>query len=121
MSEHLGETASSSLIVEGRNIIVTEVVESAVAERPAHDTIEAILEWLVGGARQSSPFARMIDKLSWRLAAAGMPLLRVSLRGGTLHPQFLGSVYVWWRTSARTQEVMITHEVADLVAPSKIR
>jgi adenylate cyclase len=111
----LGETASSSLIVEGRNIIVTEVVESAVAERPAHDTIEAILEWLIGGARQSSSFARAIDELSWRLVAAGMPLLRVSLRGGTLHPQFLGSVYVWWRTSARTQEIMITQEVADLV------
>jgi adenylate cyclase len=115
----LGETASSSLIVEGRNIIVTEVVESAVAERPAHDTIEAIVEWLIGGARQSRSFARTIDKLSWRLVAAGMPLLRVSLRGGTLHPQFLGSVYVWWRTSARTQEIMITHEVADLIPPEQ--
>jgi adenylate cyclase len=115
----LGETASSSLIVEGRNIIVTEVVESAVAERPAHDTMEAIVEWLIGGARQRRSFARTIDKLSWRLVAAGMPLLRVSLRGGTLHPQFLGSVYVWWRTSARTQEVMITHEVADLIPPEQ--
>jgi hypothetical protein len=36
----LGQTESSSLIVEGRNIIRTEVVERAVAERPAHDTIE---------------------------------------------------------------------------------
>ena len=115
----MGETASSSLIVEGRNIIVTEVVESAVAERPAHDTMEAIVEWLIGGARQRRSFARTIDKLSWRLVAAGMPLLRVSLRGGTLHPQFLGSVYVWWRTSARTQEVMITHEVADLIPPEQ--
>jgi adenylate cyclase len=115
----LGEAASSSLIVEGRNIIVTEVVERAVAERPAHDTIEAIVEWLIGGARENSSFARMIDELSWRLVAAGMPLLRVSLRGGTLHPQFLGSVYVWWRTSGRTQEIMITHEVADLIPPEQ--
>jgi hypothetical protein len=59
----LGEAASSSLIVEGRNIIVTEVVERAVAERPAHDTIEAIVEWLIGGARENSSFARMIDEL----------------------------------------------------------
>ena len=36
----MGEVASSSVIVEGRNIITTEVVERAVAERPAHDTIE---------------------------------------------------------------------------------
>ena len=110
-------SVSSSLIVEGHNIIVTEVVKRAVAERPANDTIETILEWLVGDARQISSFARMIDELSWRLLAAGIPVLRVNLRGGTLHPQFLGSVYVWWRTSAQTQEIMITHEVADLIPP----
>jgi adenylate cyclase len=115
----LGEAESSSLIVQGRNVIVTEVVERAVAERPSHDTIEEIVEWLIGAARQISSFARTIDELSWRLAAAGMPLLRVSLRGGTLHPQFLGDVYVWWRTSAQTQEIMITHEVADLIPPAQ--
>jgi adenylate cyclase len=115
----LGEVASSSVIVEGRNIITTEVVERAVAERPAHDTIEAILEWLIGDARQISSFARTIDELSWRLVAAGMPLLRVSLRGGTLHPQFLGATYIWWRTSGQTQEIMITHEVAALIPPAE--
>jgi adenylate cyclase len=113
------DTVSSSLIVEGHNIIVTEVVERAVAERPAHDTIETILEWLIGGARQVGSFARMVDELSWRLLAAGIPVLRVNLRGGTLHPQFLGAVYVWWRTSAQTQEIMITHEVADLISPEQ--
>ena len=111
----MSEAASSSLIVEGRNIIVTEVVETAVAERPAHDTIEAIAEWLIGDARLIGSFAGMIDEFSWRLVAAGIPLLRVNMRGGTLHPQFLGAAYVWWRTSARTQEIMITHEVADLI------
>jgi adenylate cyclase len=115
----LREVASSSLIIEGRNIITTEVVERPVAERPVHDTIEAILEWLIGGARQISSFARTIDELSWRLVAAGMPLLRVGLRGGTLHPQFLGATYIWWRTSGQTQEIMITHEVADLIPPDE--
>jgi adenylate cyclase len=115
----LGEVVSASLIVEGRNIIVTEVVERTVAERPAHDSIESILEWLIGGARRISSFARTIDELSWRLVAAGMPLPRVNLRGGTLHPQFLGATYVWWRTSAQTQEIMITHEVADLIPPAE--
>jgi adenylate cyclase len=97
----LGETVSSSLIVEGRNVIATEVVEGAVAERPGHDTIENIIEWLVGSARQISSFARTIDELSWRLVPAGIPLLRANLRGGTLHPRFFGSVYVSLRTSAR--------------------
>jgi adenylate cyclase len=111
----LSEAASSSLIVEGRNIIITEVVERAVAERPAHDTIESIAEWLIGDARRINSFTRTIDEFSWRLLASGIPLLRVSLHGGTLHPQFLGATYVWWRTTAQTQEVMITHEVADLM------
>lgn len=115
----MGEAISSVLIVEGQNVIVTELVERAIGERPAHDTIGSILEWLTGAARQSSSFARTIDELSWRLVAAGIPVLRVNLRGGTLHPQFLGSVYVWWRTSAQTQEIMITHEVADLIPPAQ--
>jgi adenylate cyclase len=115
----LGEAESSSRIVQGRNVIVTEVVERAVAERPAYDTIEEIMEWLIGGARQVGSFARTIDELSWRLVAAGLPVLRVSLRGGTLHPQFLGAFYVWWRSSAQTQEIMITHEVADLIPPEQ--
>ncbi|MDB5638730.1 MAG: Adenylate cyclase [Bradyrhizobium sp.] len=115
----MGEAESSSLIVQGRNVIVTEVVERAIAERPVHDTIEQIMEWLIGGARQVGSFARTIDELSWRLAAAGIPVLRVSLRGGTLHPQFLGAFYVWWRSSAQTQEIMITHEVADLIPPAQ--
>ena len=115
----MGEAESSSLIVQGRNVIVTEVVERTVAERPGHDTIEKILDWLLSGARQTGSFARTIDELSWRLAAAGIPVLRVSLRGGTLHPQFLGAVYVWWRTTGQTQEIMITHEVADLIPPEQ--
>jgi adenylate cyclase len=44
-----------------------------------------------------------------------MPLLRVSLHSGTLHPQFLGAAYVWWHTTAQTQEIMIMHEVADML------
>ncbi len=91
------------------------MVESAVAERPAHDTIEAIAAWLIGDSRLIASFARVIDEFAWRLLATGIPLLRVNMRGGTLHPQFLGATYIWWRTSAQTQEIMITHEIADLI------
>jgi hypothetical protein len=38
--------------------VMSEPVAGALAKRPAHDTIEAILEWLIGGARQISPFAQ---------------------------------------------------------------
>ena len=56
-----------------------------------------------------------IDEYAWRLHAAGLPVLRVTLHCGTLHPQFLGSAYVWWRTTAQTQEIMVMHEVVDMV------
>jgi adenylate cyclase len=88
----LSEAISSALIVEGQNVIVTELVERAIGERPAHDTIGSILEWLTGGARQSSSFARTIDELSWRLVAAGIPVLRVNLRGGTMREQGSGAI-----------------------------
>jgi adenylate cyclase len=111
----LNDVVAASLLVEGLNIIVTATVERPPAERPVHDTVEAIGEWLISGARTGVSFTHAIDELSWRLLAAGMPLLRFSLHGGTLHPQFLGASYVWWRNTAKTQEVMITHEVADLI------
>jgi adenylate cyclase len=57
----------------------------------------------------------MIDEYSWRLLATGIPRLRVNMRGGTLHHQFLGATYIWWRTSAQNLEIMITHEIADLI------
>ena len=115
----MSETVASSLIVAGRNVIVTEVIERPIADRPTHDAIPSIAEWLIGDARRTGSFARTIDEFSWRLMAAGMPLLRVTFRSGTLHPQYLGATYVWWRTSAQTQEIMITHEVADLFPPEQ--
>jgi adenylate cyclase len=48
------------------------------------------------------------------MLGTGLPLLRVTLHCGTLHPQFLGATYTWWRTSGRPRAVMIAHEVADL-------
>ena len=103
------------IIVEGSTVVTTEVVERPAAERPAHDSIEAISEWLIGPARGIASATRALDEYAWRLHAAGMPLLRVSLHSGTLHPQFLGAAYVWWLTTAQTQEIMIMHEVADLL------
>jgi adenylate cyclase len=49
------------------------------------------------------------------MLAAKFPLLRVTLHCPTLHPQFLGATYTWWRTSGSTQAVMIAHEVTDII------
>jgi len=105
----------SAALVERQNVITTNVVERPAVERPTVDTVEAIAEWLIGDARRIASPARALDEYAWRLLAAGLPVIRVTLHSGTLHPQFLGAAYVWWRTTAQTQEIMVMHEVADLV------
>jgi adenylate cyclase len=100
---------------EGQSIFTTGTYERPVAERPGSDTMEAIAAWLIGSARQIASAPQAFDEYAWRLHAAGLPVLRVTLHCGTLHPQFLGSAYVWWRTTAQTQEIMVMHEVIDVV------
>ena len=109
------EATVASPIVEGRTIITAETVERPPAERPSGDSIEAIAEWMIGDARRIPSAAAAIDEYAWRLYAAGIPVLRVSLHAGTLHPQFLGAAFVWWRDTGRTVRVMIKHEIADLI------
>jgi adenylate cyclase len=54
----------------------------------------------------------IVDELSWRLVASGSPLMGVSFHSETLHPQFLGATYLWWRDLGQTYELMIEHEIA---------
>ncbi|HEY2538180.1 MAG TPA: adenylate/guanylate cyclase domain-containing protein [Stellaceae bacterium] len=83
--------------------------------RPAHDTIDNIADWLLEPPRQLSEGLASFDEFAWRLVAAGMPLLRVTLHTATLHPQFLGTTITWWRDTGETVQVMIAHEVADAI------
>jgi adenylate cyclase len=109
-------TAETPLVLtEGRHLLLTEEVELPAAQRPRADSFAAIADWLVGDARRLPSAARLVDEFAWRMLAAGAPLLRLTLHCGTLHPQFLGATYTWWRTSGRTRAVMIAHEVADLI------
>ncbi|HEY7992217.1 MAG TPA: adenylate/guanylate cyclase domain-containing protein [Stellaceae bacterium] len=101
--------------VAGQDLVRGETVERAVAARPVADTIENIRVWLTGAARVTPSLAQIVDELSWRLLAAGLPVLRVSLGITTLHPQFLGATYVWWHSTGRTVEVMIAYEIGERV------
>jgi hypothetical protein len=44
------------------------------------------------------------------MLTTSLPLLRVTLHCGTLHPQILGATYTWWGTSGRT--VIRDHGIA---------
>jgi adenylate cyclase len=92
-----------------------EVIERPPAERPTHDTLEAIAEWLVGPARRVPSGLRAFDEFSWRMLAAGLPLFRVTLHVSTLHPQYLGATFVWFRSTGQTSFRLIAHELADRI------
>jgi adenylate cyclase len=91
-----------------------EVVERPPAERPKHDTIDAIIEWLGGPAGQIPSLIEEFDEFAWRMLAAGFPLLRATFHLRTLHPQYLGATFVWWRTTGQTVQTYVTHEAQDL-------
>src|SRR4051794_25697475 len=92
-----------------------EVIERPSAERPIHDSLDAIGEWLVGPARRAPSGLRAFDEFSWRMLAAGLPLLRVALHVSTLHPQYLGATFAWFRSTGQTSFRLIAHELAEKI------
>ena len=72
-------------------------------QRPVHDTIDNIGDWLLGWPHQPSEGIASFDEFAWRLLAAQMPLLRVMLHSARLHPQFLGTTLTWWRDTGETR------------------
>jgi adenylate cyclase len=99
-----------------RNLRQLATFERPPDERPSHDSLEAIAEWLVGPARRQARGLNVFDEFAWRMLAAGLPLLRITLHARTLHPQFLGTTFTWWRTTAQTVQVLVGHEILDVVA-----
>jgi adenylate cyclase len=113
-----GESPRSPPVLR-EHIVILDVVSRQPEERPTHDTIDEIAEWLVGPGRRVASGTASFDELAWRLVAAGMPLLRMTLHVGTIHPQFLGATIVWWRDTGQTTQVMIGHEVGDAIPYEK--
>ena len=100
--------------LDPRYFQIGEIVERPPAERPQHDTIAAIIDWLAGPALHVPTLSGEFDEFAWRMLAAGFPLLRATFQLRTLHPQYLGANFVWWRTTGQTVLRLITHEVQDV-------
>ena len=98
-----------------RTAIVTSTVATPLALRPTHETLDGVAQWLRGPARREVSFAKVLDEYGWRLTAAGIGLLRVAFNTNTLHPQFIGATYHWWKDVGETRKIMIMHEVMDVV------
>lgn len=87
-----------------------------MAERPVYDTIEGIAAWLIGPTIARTTGGRAVDEFAWRLLAAGIPLSGLSVHSGTLHPQFLGVTFLWWKATAQTTAILVAHEVTHEVS-----
>jgi adenylate cyclase len=77
----------------------------------AHDTVEALGDWLLDHAINEQDLMVLFDKLCWRLAATDIPVDRISLHVGTLHPQIRGFGWGWRRSDGITDEFMVDHAV----------
>jgi adenylate cyclase len=101
--------------VDPELVPTVEMFERPPGERPAHDSLDAIAEWMVGPARRIESGVRALDEFAWRMLAAGLPLLRVTLHTTTLHPQYLGATFTWFRTTGQSVLRMVAHELADRI------
>lgn len=67
--------------------------------------------WLLRDAIKESDLLQLVHRLAERLAAAGMPVERLSLHVGTLHPQLFGFGWVWERNDGICDEFQVAETV----------
>ena len=108
-------TPRDAALLPAEPVVVADSFERPANERPDATTIDAIAERLSAPPGQIGSGVPVFDHFAWSLFAAGIPVLRVTLHVGTLHPQFLGTTITWWRDTGKTVQVMIKHEVADAI------
>jgi len=70
-------------------------------------SLDEIREWLLKEALAEDDFLLLMQALVWRLVAAGLPLDRVTVHVGTLHPQLLGFYWHWKRSDGLVDELTV--------------
>jgi adenylate cyclase len=74
--------------------------QSPIATTPTVSIDPRITElhiWAVREGLRRAPAATVFEEFCRRLAAAGVPLWRAFVGMRTLHPQWAGYTYIWWR------------------------
>jgi len=77
------------------------------ASAPAQTSPEAIEDWLFDGAMRENDMLTLFESLAWRLVAAGLPVDRLTLHVGTLHPQIRGFAWFWSGVDGFCDEVKV--------------
>ncbi len=80
-----------------------------------------IAAWLLEDRRIPRTGGQRFDQLCWRLVGQGVPIWRATFSTPTLHPQYQGYAYRWWRDRAVVEEFRVLHGVREsadyLVSP----
>lgn len=79
------------------------------AAAPARTDLAAIEHWLLHEAGRDRDLLAFVESFAWRLVAAGMPLDRLSLHIGTLHPQLIGFSWSWASGDGLCDEVQVAN------------
>lgn len=77
------------------------------AAAPAQTSSKEIEEWLLEGAMRENDMLALFESLAWRLAAAQLPVDRLGLHVGTLHPQLIGFGWHWSRADELCDEIKV--------------
>ncbi len=86
-----------------------------IAEDAEHsaDTIE---HWLLHDALNARDMLVLVEQFCSRLAAAGIPVSRLAMNVGTLHPQLIGFSWIWEADDGFCDEIRV--EIGTLNHPS---
>lgn len=71
------------------------------------------LAWLEREGRSAPHLAALIDGLAQRLRRTGVPVVRISIHIGTVHPQLLGYGCVWNHRGGHCKEFEVRHAAID--------
>ena len=79
--------------------------------------VQAVVEWLIDGARTAHQPQDVLTQLCERLLALGLPLHRVAVFVTTLHPNVMGRRFLW----RRGEDVLMTEAAYDMVETDTYR
>ncbi|HKF72807.1 MAG TPA: adenylate/guanylate cyclase domain-containing protein [Stellaceae bacterium] len=103
----------------GSNMQVSEQSEQLLARVGEHKGIGHpveggdVFDWLLSGGRTTLRGPALFDALCWRMMGRGVPLWRATFSTPTLHPQFLGYSYRWWRDRNLTEEYHVRRGITE--------
>lgn len=87
--------------------------ERGPAAAPPAVTCDEIRAWLLGDAIGEEDLLPLFESLAWRMVAAGLPVDRVTIHVGTLHPELLGFYWYWRRSDGLVDELKVQQAGLD--------